>query len=210
MTALATGTGSWVIQLSMWGSFLYQGTQAEAEARRAHKARWEQEIAHLRPATPEEIVADRPLSRCWNHPLFLEVYPKRRRFQCECGACPPEVITTALAIQQPWAWLIVNGHKDVENREWITHRRGRFLIHASKKVDTWSIPWIRERFPSIDLPESYEVGGIVGEARLVDCVTESTSKWFRGVYGFVLSDAKPLPFRPVRGVLGFFEVPRAA
>ena len=38
----------------------------------------------------------------------------------------------ALSIRQPWAWLIVNGFKDVENRNWRTHWRGRLLIHASK------------------------------------------------------------------------------
>ena len=37
-----------------------------------------------------------------------------------------------LSIRQPWAWLIVHGHKDVENREWATDYRGPLLIHASK------------------------------------------------------------------------------
>ena len=36
----------------------------------------------------------------------------------------------ALSIQQPWAWLIVNDHKDIENRDWRTHYRGPVLIHA--------------------------------------------------------------------------------
>jgi hypothetical protein len=31
----------------------------------------------------------------------------------------------ALSVRQPWAWLIVNGYKDVENRSWTTHYRGR-------------------------------------------------------------------------------------
>jgi hypothetical protein len=38
----------------------------------------------------------------------------------------------ALSIRQPWAWLILNAGKDIENRDWPTHFRGRFLIHASK------------------------------------------------------------------------------
>jgi ASCH domain len=37
----------------------------------------------------------------------------------------------ALPIRQPYAWLIVNGHKDIENRAWPTKFRGRVLIHAS-------------------------------------------------------------------------------
>ena len=49
-------------------------------------------------------------------------------------------------------------------------------------------------------------GGIVGAVDIVDCVTESDSDWFSGPYGYVLRDPKPLPFRPVRGQLGFFRV----
>ena len=30
----------------------------------------------------------------------------------------------ALSIQQPWAWLIAHGKKDVENRTWATAFRG--------------------------------------------------------------------------------------
>ncbi|WP_229215634.1 ASCH domain-containing protein [Duganella sp. CY15W] len=38
----------------------------------------------------------------------------------------------ALSIRQPWAWLIVNGYKDIENRSWSTNVRGKVLVHASK------------------------------------------------------------------------------
>jgi ASCH domain len=38
-----------------------------------------------------------------------------------------------ISILQPYAWLIVNGHKDIENRGWPTRFRGRILIHAGKK-----------------------------------------------------------------------------
>lgn len=37
-----------------------------------------------------------------------------------------------LSIRQPWAWLIVNGHKDIENRTWTTRFRGPIPIQASK------------------------------------------------------------------------------
>ena len=32
--------------------------------------------------------------------------------------------TKAISIRQPWAWLIVNGYKDVENRIWPANLRG--------------------------------------------------------------------------------------
>jgi hypothetical protein len=81
----------------------------------------------------------------------------------------------ALSIMQPWAWLIVNGHKAIENRNWRCHYRGPILIHAGKKIDTWARAdlW-HKRHPvtgspfSPDLPEAFDRGGIVGEAEIVD------------------------------------------
>ncbi|HTV55212.1 MAG TPA: ASCH domain-containing protein, partial [Terriglobia bacterium] len=61
----------------------------------------------------------------------------------------------ALSIRQPWAWLIVNGFKPIENRSWNTNFRGRILIHASLKVDREGEKWVRKTFPAIKLPDSY-------------------------------------------------------
>jgi hypothetical protein len=38
-------------------------------------------------------------------------------------------------------------------------------------------------------------------------LTNSDSPWFFGRYGFVLHNARALPFTPWRGELGFFNVP---
>lgn len=115
----------------------------------------------------------------------------------------------ALSIMQPWAWLIVNGYKDIENRTWKPTNpglrfRGPVLIHCGKTFDGDDDPaeW---DWPHIDRPEDFDMGGIVGEAEIVDCVTQSKSKWFNGPYGFVIRNARPLPFRPCVGALGFFE-----
>lgn len=119
----------------------------------------------------------------------------------------------ALSILQPWAWLIVNGHKDIENRTWSTHRRGRFLVHAGKKwgpTQRADLAWVGQHFPHIELPTEFELGGVVGEARLADCVWDSRSPWFFGPCGLVLVDAKPLPFLPYRGQLGWFRVPEVS
>jgi hypothetical protein len=50
-------------------------------------------------------------------------------------------------------------------------------------------------------------GGIVGRARIVDCIGASTDPWFMGRYGFVLADVEPIPFIPYKGALGLFDVP---
>ena len=116
----------------------------------------------------------------------------------------------ALSIQQPWAWLIVNGLKDIENRTWRSTFRGRVLVHAGKAIDAdaWEYFQNSWRFADILLPQLdlIERGGIVGEVDIIDCVDAFTSRWFGGPHGFVLANGKPLPFRPLRGKLGFFEV----
>ncbi len=112
----------------------------------------------------------------------------------------------ALSVRQPWAWLIVHGFKDIENRTWRTGYRGPVLIHAGKKVDVEAIELIREQFPEIELPLDFETGGIVGASWIEDCVESSTSPWFCGPCGFVLSMASPCEFVPYRGQLGFFDV----
>ena len=113
----------------------------------------------------------------------------------------------ALSILQPWAWAILNLGKDIENRHWRTHFRGRFLIHTGKGFDSSGAEWLASRFPGRVPPPHYDRGGIVGSAVLRDCVRASTSQWFFGEYGFVLQGVKPISFIPYRGELGFFDVP---
>jgi len=119
-----------------------------------------------------------------------------------------------LSICQPWAWLIVNGWKDIENRNWPTKFRGEFLVHASKGITRAEHancidPLSHVGGPVIDIPSfgDLERGGIVGIAEIVDCVRESDSPWYMGEFGFVLRNARPLPFIPMRGMLGFFNAP---
>lgn len=117
----------------------------------------------------------------------------------------------ALSIRQPWAWLILNAGKDIENRNWPTNFRGHVLIHAAKGMTLAEYEDAEETLELIRLPiklpmkHELERGGVVGEMDIVDCVTQSDSDWFFGTYGFVLRNAKPLPFRPFKGALGFFE-----
>jgi len=120
----------------------------------------------------------------------------------------------ALSIRQPWAWMIVHGWKDVENRDWPTRFRGRFLVHASKgmtrdEYDEGQLLARAIRGMDAILPRAAELhrGGIIGSVELVDCLTYDTasSEWFVGNFGFLLARPEVLPFRPYRGQLGFFE-----
>lgn len=105
----------------------------------------------------------------------------------------------ALSIKQPYPHHIFHDGKDVENRDWPTKGRGWFIVHAG--VSKSELDMDDERDAA--LPR----GGVVGIARIVDCVTEMDSPWFFGRYGFVLRDATPLPLIPCRGQLGFFSLP---
>lgn len=123
----------------------------------------------------------------------------------------------ALSIRQPWAWLIINGGKNIENRDWPTRFRGRVLVHASKGMtrDEWSDAWefSQGTGASVKAIEAGVIrdnilrGGIIGSVEIVDCVSYSSSPWFIGKFGFVLRDPRPMPFIPFKGQLGFFDVP---
>lgn len=121
----------------------------------------------------------------------------------------------ALSIRQPWAWLILNAGKNIENRDWHTSFRGRVLIHAAKAMtrDYYDdmdcvLGFPEGKRPAIEIPpfEDLQRGGIVGSVEIVDCVQQSTSPWFQGPWGFVLRDAQPLPFTSYRGMLGIFDI----
>jgi len=122
----------------------------------------------------------------------------------------------ALSIRQPWAWLIMHGGKDIENRTWHTKFRGRFLVHAAQGMTVRE--WVAASDFCIaqgihdtpfDMPsfEDLQRGGIIGSVELVDSVDTSESPWYMGQKVFVLRDPKPLPFTPHKGRLGFFDVP---
>lgn len=137
-----------------------------------------------------------------------------------------------ISIRQPWAWLIVrpdlagkertqavmdNIIKAIENRTWSTRYRGPVLIHAAKGMTRQEYAdvadhYLRVFFPRVELPafDALERGGIVGQASLDDCVpwADATNAWHqRGCYGFVLNNSEPLPFHPMKGSLGLFDVP---
>ncbi|MEN6636985.1 MAG: ASCH domain-containing protein [Clostridiaceae bacterium] len=122
----------------------------------------------------------------------------------------------ALSIHQPYAWLIAEGVKDIENRSWYTQYRGQFLIHAAKTTQAFDDIELLEEITAtaavrktVIIPprEAFMLGGIVGIAEIADCVQAHPSVWLQpGCWGFVIRNARPLPFFPCRGRLGFFYV----
>jgi len=68
----------------------------------------------------------------------------------------------ALTISQPFASLIANGEKFVENRTWPTNYRGPIAIHAGKGTQYMS----RAEMQSEGMP----CGQVVATARLLACM----------------------------------------
>lgn len=106
-------------------------------------------------------------------------------------------------MQQPWAWLLCYGGKDVENRTWRTSYRGQLLIHASLAIDLEAVAALRTR--GVHLPREYVTGAIVGRAWLMGCIQESESPWFVGPYGFLLAKREGLPVFKCKGKLGLWR-----
>lgn len=119
----------------------------------------------------------------------------------------------AISIRQPWAWLIVNGYKDIENRTWDTKYRGMVLIHASKgikRADYDAAKAICDSLPPGQRPilpafDKLERGGIVGYTHIIGTTRKNYSPWFFGPVGFQILTSRPLPFQPLKGRLSFFE-----
>lgn len=136
----------------------------------------------------------------------------------------------ALTVKNPWAWAIVHGYKDVENRFQQTHHRGRLAIHTAKTADPagYTDPAIRdaiddynsspvvpgELIKRADLTHFGYVEGtvqVVGCHHANDCRNADTgrlcSEWAHdNAYHWELAQAEPFvsPW-PARGMLGLWD-----
>lgn len=112
----------------------------------------------------------------------------------------------ALTLIQPWATLIVQHGKDIENRSWPTKHRGALLIHAGRKIELAG--YLRAEELGIRLPDPDEIlrGGIIGRVDVVDCVQDSDSRWaIPGQWHWLLANPLVLPFEPCRGQLSLWR-----
>jgi hypothetical protein len=121
----------------------------------------------------------------------------------------------ALTVQQPWAWAIAHGGKDVENRTWSTSHRGPLAIHAGKSYDRATDGLVAGLAGVAALPTLSTVrGAIVAVAHLAGvhiyghCQCSPWAAW--GQYHWVFADVQPLaePI-PHKGALGLWTVDAA-
>lgn len=166
-------------------------------------------LAALRAITPEHHLVCSCAPKPCHGDIVVEEWSADRKTWKPVVSGPLYAIT----IWQPWAWAIVEGYKDLENRTWLPPKRrcGQpVAIHAGARPDSRDA-W--EAVASIvgSCPDDLPRGAIVGVATITHAVTDSDSPWFSGHYGWVLADARPLA-RPVRckGAQGFWRVPDEA
>ena len=138
-----------------------------------------------------------------------------------------------LSIRQPWTSVCALGLKDVENR---TRRMPKkyigktVLLHAGLQVDRnvgskeFDIPLnayhLTERLMGRNGEQLFRLrmegnfhifntGGIVGCCKFTKCVQNADSPWAErgdGIWHWCIERARPLPFHPCKGMLGFFQV----
>lgn len=134
-------------------------------------------------------------------------------------------MSKALTVKQPWAWAIIHGGKDVENRSRPTKYRGLLHIHAGKG-------WVDEGIDAIGieaLPDSYDeflAGKVIGTVEVVDCHpaheckqeeefgsfdVKRCSEWaMGGNYHWVLANPQPVEPFEAKGMLGIWNLEAAS
>ena len=134
-----------------------------------------------------------------------------------------------ITIKQPWASLIIDGIKDIENRTWPTKFRGRVLVHSAESPAKglpseflngiqYAQVFTKNKLDSLNGLNGY----ILGSVDIVDCVINHPSIWAEKtkeikdvdgnvvhefkIYNWVL--ANPIKFLepiPAKGKLSFWD-----
>ena len=131
----------------------------------------------------------------------------------------------AITIKQPWAWAIIHGGKNIENRGWAPNNlSGRIAIHAGRTQDEGGYPAIRSIL-SLDteglcrVAEAAVCGAIIGTVEVVSvharwvgrhqCIGTHCAPWGiqSSAHHWVLADPRPCEPIPCRGALGLWTVP---
>ncbi len=132
-------------------------------------------------------------------------------------------------MKQPWAWMVIHGTKDVENRSWVNAileglvaRREPFAVHAGLSMTRAyyreAVQFAKAQDPELVVPRIDELvlGALLGTV-VPTGILPSHSQGLRGVvhrrwhmpdqYGWELEERTPLPrYVPAKGKQGFWTV----
>ncbi len=119
----------------------------------------------------------------------------------------------AISVRQPWAWAIIHGGKDVENRTlwapWQPLVGQRVAIHASKGMTREeyldAAAFCDERGIQAPAPADLVRGAIIGSVKVTGLSGALESPWFFGPVGLALSQPVACSAVPCAGALGVFD-----
>lgn len=110
----------------------------------------------------------------------------------------------ALSVRQPFAWLLVHGHKTREDRTWATDHRGPLAIHASARLAPDADQVIATcRDLGIPIPDADQLprGAIVGTVDLRACTGRAPR------FAWTVANGRPCAPIPMRGQLALWNAP---
>lgn len=110
----------------------------------------------------------------------------------------------ALSLHQPWAELILTGHKTIETRRWHTLIRGDILICSTQKRDK-DYPYLPYG-TAICIAELYKCDSMHTIAQWDAAMCDPYENPDGYVFGFYLRNIRPIFNFDVRGRQRFFNV----
>lgn len=121
----------------------------------------------------------------------------------------------ALTIYEPWATMIAQGHKPIENRSWVPPKGllkpgERIAIHASlRKPEPEDIEFCAQVTGlSVGVIAAHlRPGHILATAQYRGVQRESTSPWYVGPVAWILGDVREVVPVQIRGQQGLWELP---
>lgn len=135
----------------------------------------------------------------------------------------------ALTLTQPWAWMVIYGSKDIENRGWtnsivsdLIRTRHPFVVHAGARMPRIeyerAVAYAAEQDPELVVPspEKLVLGAVLGTAVIASVHTpfewSPHRRWhMKGQCGWQLVERKPFHWLIDRkGKQGFWTIEDAA
>lgn len=119
---------------------------------------------------------------------------------------------TILNIANPWADVIFQNGKDVENRSRNLHKRGTVGIYASVSLDKKRFETLKNKYNIIKDPKSLIYGAIIGTVEIESVIAPNSvdNGWYMaGFYGWKLTNPQlfknPIFIKPPQGAVIFWE-----
>jgi len=119
----------------------------------------------------------------------------------------------ALTIREPWATLILSGHKTVETRVWKTDYKGPILLHVGKTAQPETI-LLSDGTSLLMQPNNNLLGKVVGIVFLNGCrkmeradERAACCPIYTNAQAWILGEVIPITPFEMRGQLQLFETP---